>query len=96
MTASAQIKLEAEFLPLARELFPMPTRENFAAAIYRDAEREIYSHATSGIHKISMETHHDQRRDGFSEDIRAGVLAGLERAKDAVARETFSVINYGN
>lgn len=94
VTAAAQTKLEKEFLPLACELFPLPTAENYAAAIYRDAEREIYSHASSGLHKLSMTTYHDSRMEGHAEDIRAGVLAGLDRAKDAVARETFSVIKY--
>lgn len=89
VTAAAQTKLENEFLPLARELFPLPTPENIAAAIYRDAASSAYSAASSGVHKLSSEAWHDSRMKGHAEAIRAGVLAGLDKAKEGVAKETF-------
>lgn len=93
-TASAQTKLESELLPLAKDLFPIPTRENIAEAIFNEMNREAYSAATSAIHKVSMRVYHDNRYTDYADDIRAGVLAGLDRAKEAALSETFNVIQY--
>lgn len=94
VTDAAIKKLEAEFMPLARKHFPIPTRENIAEAVFSEASSSMYSHASTGIHKISGDTYHDARKDGYAEDIRAGVLDGLERVKDSAARETFEVLKY--
>jgi hypothetical protein len=90
-TASAQTKLETELLPLAKELFPIPTRENIAAAIFQEMNRESFSYASSGVHKVSMRVYHDSRYADYADDIRAGIVAGLDRAKDEALKESFNV-----
>lgn len=86
---AAMRKIEAELLPLANELFPLPTVENISQAIFDEASREMYSAASSAIHKLSMRVYHDTRYRGHAEDVKAGVQAGLERAIEAARKETF-------
>lgn len=93
-TASAQTKLETELLPMAYELFPLPTEANIRQAIFDEMNRHAYSYASSGIHKASMQVYHDKRYVGFSEDIKAGILAGLDRAKESALSENFDVNPY--
>lgn len=93
-TAAAQRKLERELLPLAKELFPVPTEANIRQAIFEAMERSAYSEASSVIHKTRSDVYRDSRYAGFSDDIRAGIVAGLDRAKVEVAKERFEVQPY--
>ena len=93
-TASAQTKLETELLPLARELFPIPTEANIRQAIFEEMDRELYSHASTAIYKISSNVYRDERYAGFSDDIKAGILAGLGRAKELAMADNFDVQPY--
>ena len=93
-TASAQTKLESELLPLARELFPLPTEANIRQAIFEEMNREAYSHASTAIFKTRSNVYRDERYAGYSDDIKAGILAGFDRAKDEAAKESFDVSPY--
>lgn len=91
VTSAARTKLEAYLLPIARELFPLPTEENIAATVYELMRREISSAANSKLHSLRVDIYHDKRYAGFQDDIRAGLAAGLESVIAEVASERFEV-----
>ena len=93
-TESAQTKLENELLPMARELFPVPTEANIRQAIFEEMNRSAYSHASTAIFKTRSDVYRDARYAGYSDDIRAGILAGFDRAKDEALAERFDVNPY--
>lgn len=92
---AAERKLEKFFLPLAAELFPIPTRAHMEHAIYTSISRELYSGASSTIHKTSSDVYRDARYSGYADVIRAGALDGLRRAMDAATSEHWNNENDG-
>lgn len=86
---AAMRKLEAELMPRARELFPMPTPENYANYVFESADRQAYSGASSAIHSHRVSVYHDERYKGYSDDIRAGMESGLQRAIESLKTERF-------
>lgn len=91
LTDSAMKKIEAEFLPLALELFPIPTTEHIAFTVHSEASSEARSAITSALHSLSVKVYHDKRYEGFQQALKDGFLAGMESAITNVTSESFSV-----
>ena len=91
---AARRKLEAHFLPLAKELFQLPSMENIAAAIHNDVARNVKSAVSSYVHTLSSTVWHDARYNGFADVIKDGLKDGLTRAAEAVTKETFQSSPY--
>ena len=94
VTASAMTKLENELLPMAKEFFPLPTEANIRQAIFNEMRNRAHSHASSAIHKVRTDVYRDERYKGYSDDIKAGILAGLDQTKDEAQAEHFEVNPY--
>lgn len=92
---AARAKMEKFFLPLAGELFPIPTRAHMEHAIYSTISRELYSGASSALHKTSSDVYRDSRYSGYADVIRAGALDGLQRAMTAATTERWNNENDG-
>ena len=91
---AAQRKLEEFLLPLAKELFPIPTPANIASHVRQEASRAIHNAAMSRISKLSSDVYRDGRYKGHSEAIRAGILDALREVEAELTRETFEVNPY--
>jgi hypothetical protein len=89
VTPAAIAKLERELMPVARKLFPMPTPENYANYVFESADRQAYSGASSAIHSHRVSVYRDERYKGYSDDIRAGMESGLQRAIESLKTERF-------
>jgi hypothetical protein len=91
LSDAAMRKIEKEFLPLAKELFPLPTTEHYAHYVQQEADREAYSAISSALHSLSVKVYHDKRYAGYAEALKDGFRAGMERALPNIDRESFSV-----
>jgi hypothetical protein len=89
LTPAARAKIERELMPKVRELFPLPTRENFAAEIYREAASRAYRGASTEIHKMRSDVWNDKRYSGYSDDIKAGLQLGLANMAKELQNMTF-------
>lgn len=91
LSDAAMRKLEAEFLPLAKELFPIPSTAHYAHYIQQEADREAYSAISSALHQLSGRVYRDKRYAGYAQALKDGFLAGMYRSIPNVESENFSV-----
>ena len=90
-TPAADRKLGEYLLPIARELFPLPTEENMHEMIFQEMRRELKSRVSSALHTVSTDVYFDTRYAGYEQDVKDGWIAGLQEATAEALTKQVSV-----